>query len=220
MKEAVGTLSAILLLLLFSVFSPASAVRNGKAYLYDSNMHGRKLPSGEVFRHDRLTAAHNFIPSGTIVRVTNQVNQKHIDVLVNDRWTGNPDSILITQSAAQAIGLKDGDGVNFHPIAHPISSGQPIISLPQPVSTAVVPATKQATPGLYFLEFASYKTGLQGKQLANKLTKKGAPCVVVKDQSGLHHVISDGYFTSLEDASEAYHLVSKNVGYVPVIKKL
>jgi len=74
--------------------------------------------------------------------------------------------------------------------------------------------------GLYFLEFAVYKNVIQAKLFAGKLTKKGAPCRSLVDAHGLYHVISDGYFLNLDEATEAFHLVSGNVGYKPTIKQL
>lgn len=56
-----------------------------KASFYADFFHGRKTASGDIFRNDRLTAAHKSLPFGTLVRVTNQRNGKSIVVPITDR---------------------------------------------------------------------------------------------------------------------------------------
>jgi len=138
-------------------------------------------------------------------------------VLVNDRWNGNTSAILISQAAAEIIGLAETQSViDFEILAHPISVNSPV----RQVALADSAFQPQPAPGLYFLEFASYRNSIQSNLLARKLSSRGAPCKTVQDPDGLYHVISDGFFTSLEDASTAYHLVAKNAGYIAAIKKI
>ncbi|MEN8259541.1 MAG: septal ring lytic transglycosylase RlpA family protein [Pseudomonadota bacterium] len=63
----------------------AGRIQAGKASYYANKFHGRKTASGEIYDKDELTAAHPFLPFGTIVRVTNLRNEKSIFVRVNDR---------------------------------------------------------------------------------------------------------------------------------------
>ena len=46
---------------------------------------GKITASGEKFDPDALTAAHKYLPFGTVLRVTNPKTGKTIDVVVNDR---------------------------------------------------------------------------------------------------------------------------------------
>lgn len=60
---------------------------SGSASYYAKKFQGRKTASGEIFRHDSLTAAHKTLPFGTIVKVTNRANGKSIVVRINDRMS-------------------------------------------------------------------------------------------------------------------------------------
>ncbi|MEZ9280482.1 septal ring lytic transglycosylase RlpA family protein [Vibrio cyclitrophicus] len=57
----------------------------GKASWYGDKFHGRLTASGETYNMNANTAAHKTLPFGTIVRVTNTVNNKSVDVKINDR---------------------------------------------------------------------------------------------------------------------------------------
>lgn len=57
----------------------------GEATYYADFFHGRTAASGLTFRNDELFAAHRTYPFGTVVRVTNLANQKHVLVLIIDR---------------------------------------------------------------------------------------------------------------------------------------
>ena len=202
---------------LIPLFTWAFPAHEGRAFVYPQDMHGRSLPSGELFRHDRLTAGHASIPIGNIVRVTNLANGRKIDVLITDRRPSAENAIFLTNTAAQMIGLTEAATVRIEQLKHPVSTSTrlPTVHHDESIQTKTAPR-----PSLYFLEFASYKNPVQARMLATKVTKKGAPSRVVTDPQGLHHVISRGYFTTLEEASKAHSLVSKNVGYIPVIKRI
>lgn len=58
---------------------------NAIATYYADKFNGRKTSSGERFHNDNYTAAHMKLPFGTMVRVTNEVSGKSVDVKVNDR---------------------------------------------------------------------------------------------------------------------------------------
>lgn len=60
-------------------------VVEGEATYYADKFHGRRTASGEIFRQDRLTAAHRTFPFGTIVRVTNLRNDRSVTVRITDR---------------------------------------------------------------------------------------------------------------------------------------
>ena len=59
--------------------------QTGQASYYARMFEGRKTASGATYREDSLTAAHKFLPLGTIVEVTNLSNEKKVTVEVNDR---------------------------------------------------------------------------------------------------------------------------------------
>jgi rare lipoprotein A len=57
----------------------------GKASYYGAEFHGKKTASGEGYDMNRLTAAHQTLPFGTVCRVTNLKNGKNVVVRINDR---------------------------------------------------------------------------------------------------------------------------------------
>lgn len=77
---------AFLLLLCFTgVYSQHTFVQKGQASFYADKFEGRKTASGEIYAHNKLTAAHLTLPFGTMVKVTNLKNQKTVVVRINDR---------------------------------------------------------------------------------------------------------------------------------------
>ncbi|MFH7018112.1 septal ring lytic transglycosylase RlpA family protein [Flavobacterium sp. FlaQc-47] len=58
---------------------------NVHASYYHDKFTGRKTASGTRFDNNKLTAAHKKLPFGTILKVTNKINQKSVIVKVNDR---------------------------------------------------------------------------------------------------------------------------------------
>lgn len=81
---------------------------SGIASYYHHKFNGRKTATGEIFRNTYLTAANNFLPLGTIVKVTNIANGLSVIVRINDRMNfKNKRLIDLTQAAASKIGLID-----------------------------------------------------------------------------------------------------------------
>lgn len=81
-------------------------LKKGKATYYHSKFVGRKTTSGQVYRHEKLTAAHRTLPFGTEVTVTNPKNGKSVTVVINDRGPFNKHLMIdLSQSAAREIGI-------------------------------------------------------------------------------------------------------------------
>ena len=57
----------------------------GKASFYANSFINKRTASGEIFRPEKLTAAHVKLPFGTKVKVTNLRNGKSVMVRINDR---------------------------------------------------------------------------------------------------------------------------------------
>lgn len=55
------------------------------ASYYHDKFNGRKTASGTVFNNSDYTAAHKTLPFGTVVRVTNLINEESIVVTITDR---------------------------------------------------------------------------------------------------------------------------------------
>jgi rare lipoprotein A len=77
----------------------------GIASYYADKFIGRKTASGEIFSQHKMTCAHNTLPLGTKVRVTNLRNGKSIIVRVNDRLHHrNPRIVDLPTGAAKKLG--------------------------------------------------------------------------------------------------------------------
>lgn len=85
--------------------------QNVLATYYADKFNGRKTTSGERFHNKKYTAAHMKLPFGTMVRVTNEVNGKYVDVKVNDRGPYSKKlEIDLTKTAFMEIASKRGCG--------------------------------------------------------------------------------------------------------------
>lgn len=72
----------------------------GIASVYSDQYEGRRTANGEVFTHEKFTAAHLSIPFGTKVKVTNMKTRKFVIVTINDRGPFVKDRILDLSRAA------------------------------------------------------------------------------------------------------------------------
>lgn len=81
-------------------------IQYGVASFYANKFQGRKTANGEIFNHQKLTAAHNSLPLGTYVKVINLRNKKTVVVKINDRLHHrNKRLIDLTKAAAQKLGF-------------------------------------------------------------------------------------------------------------------
>lgn len=74
-----------ILLFLFAYTSGLAQIHYGQASFYAQKFEGRRTSNGEIYSGDHFTAAHRTLPFGTVLRITNQKNQKWVLVRVNDR---------------------------------------------------------------------------------------------------------------------------------------
>lgn len=65
--------------------TPPSNVQQGLASWYGLEEAGRATASGEPMAPEKLTAAHQTLPFGSLVRVTDLDTGRQVDVIVNDR---------------------------------------------------------------------------------------------------------------------------------------
>lgn len=76
----------------------------GTASYYAKKFQGRRTANGERFHHDSLTAAHNSLPFGTLVKVTNRSNGQFIVVRINDRMSPKARHIIdLTKKGAKTL---------------------------------------------------------------------------------------------------------------------
>lgn len=80
----------------------------GVASWYGEQFHGRQAANGEIFDMEALTAAHRTMPLGSIVRVVNLANGKHVHLRITDRGPYVSGRILdVSHAAAVRLGMED-----------------------------------------------------------------------------------------------------------------
>lgn len=72
----------------------------GKASYYADKFNQRRTTSGELFSNDSLTAAHKTLRFGTLVKVTNLLNDSVVIVRINDRLPKKSSRIIDLSKAA------------------------------------------------------------------------------------------------------------------------
>ena len=80
-------------------------IQYGTASFYADKFEGKKTANGEIFTQKGMTAAHNSLPLGTWIKVTNLSNHKSVIVKVNDRLhPKNPRLVDLSKTAAKQLG--------------------------------------------------------------------------------------------------------------------
>ena len=105
---------------------PAAAgnVQTGTASWYGKPFNGRRTASGEVYDMEKMTAAHRTLPFGATLRVQNLINQKTIEVRVNDRGPFVGDRIIdLSHAAAVAIDMPGTANVRLEVLSTPPTRG-------------------------------------------------------------------------------------------------
>jgi rare lipoprotein A len=102
---------SIIIILIIGLSNSSFAQKNtrtetGKASWYGSKYHGKKTSSGEVYNKNEMTAAHNTLPFGTKVKVTNLANDESVIVRINDRGPYVGHRIIdVSEVAARKLGF-------------------------------------------------------------------------------------------------------------------
>lgn len=82
------------------------ASQTGIASWYGPGFHGRPTASGVIYDQGELTAAHQTLPLGTKVMVTNLNNGKSTEVSINDRGPFAKGRIIdLSYAAARSLGM-------------------------------------------------------------------------------------------------------------------
>ena len=101
-----GFVVALLALLAACGGSKSAFTQSGQGSYYADKFAGRPTASGAPYRPGQLTAAHNTLPFGTRIKVTNVRNGKSVKVTVNDRGPHVKGRIVdVSHKAARKLGL-------------------------------------------------------------------------------------------------------------------
>lgn len=81
-------------------------LQSGNASYYAKSWTGRTTASGDTLHHDSMTCAHRSYPFGTLLRVTNLTNNRHVTVEVTDRGPYSRGRVVdLSWGAAKALGM-------------------------------------------------------------------------------------------------------------------
>lgn len=82
--------------------------QSGQGSYYADKFNGRPTTSGAPYRPGLMTAAHNTLPFGTRIKVTNLRNGRSVKVTVNDRGPHVKGRIVdVSRKAARKLDLVD-----------------------------------------------------------------------------------------------------------------
>ena len=76
--------------------------QTGNASFYTDAFEGKSTSSGEKYHANKLTAAHKTLSFGTVVKVTNLVNNESVNVTINDRGPDKEGRVIDLSRAAAA----------------------------------------------------------------------------------------------------------------------
>jgi rare lipoprotein A len=86
--------------------APTPAVQTGIASWYGPGFHGKPTASGAIYDQHEMTAAHQTLPLGTRVMVTNLEKGKSIEVTINDRGPFAKGRVIdLSYASAQSLGM-------------------------------------------------------------------------------------------------------------------
>ncbi len=89
-----------------TALDPKPRHETGMASYYANRFAGRRTASGETYDPAEMTAAHRTLPFGTRVRVTNLVNERTVDVRINDRGPFRRGRVIdLSRRAAGELGF-------------------------------------------------------------------------------------------------------------------
>ncbi len=177
--------------------------QTGTASWYGPGFHGRETSSGQVYDQHGLSAAHQTLPLGTRVRVTNLGNGRSIEVLVNDRGPFAKGRIIdLSYGAAQSLGMI-GPGtapVRVEVVARPANGASHVIYAVQvgafseeekarelrarlaPAYDDVYISRVQTRPErMYRVRVGPYAERVRAESRAIELSKLGLPAVVTEE---------------------------------------
>ena len=184
--------------------SPSNGVsQTGIASWYGPGFHGRATASGEVYNQNELTAAHQTLPLGTRVMVTNLENGSATEVLVNDRGPFAKGRIIdLSYAAAQSI--------------HMVGPGTALVRLDVIDSPLPIDSIRSSLD--YTLQIGSFSQLENAQQLRERLAKSFADVRIspLQSRATTYYRVHLGSFSNRAAAEEQARQVSQ-AGYSVVI---
>jgi rare lipoprotein A len=179
------------------------AVQTGIASWYGPGFHGQATASGAIYNQYDLTAAHQTLPLGSRVMVTNLNNGKSIEVLVNDRGPFAKERIIdLSHAAAQSI---DMIGPGTAPVR--------IAVIEAPHGIQVIRASLD-----YTLQLGSFARLENAQQMRDRLQQSFSEIAIVPTQAsnGTYYRVQLGTYSNRAAAEEKARQLAQN-GYSVII---
>lgn len=141
-------------------------VQEGKASWYGGEFHGRPTSSGEVFDTHKRTGAHNTLPLGTYVEVTNLQNRRKTVVRINDRGPFVKGRILdLSFAAAREIDMIGPGTAQVRLVA----LGRQVDTLKTPTGYRPVLEAKDFNGGAFSVQVGAFREEGNAIGLADRL---------------------------------------------------
>jgi rare lipoprotein A len=186
------------------LLTPATrATQTGIASWYGPGFHGQATASGIIYNQNELTAAHQTLPMGTRLMVTNLNNGRAVEVLVNDRGPFAKGRIIdLSHAAAHSI---DMIGPGTAPVRIEVIEAPYRI---QSIRTSLD----------YTLQLGSFSQLANAQQLRSRLQQSYSEVAVVPLQSdnGAYYRVQLGTFSNRAAAEQQARQLAQS-GYSVII---
>jgi rare lipoprotein A len=184
--------------------SPESRLsQTGIASWYGPGFHGKATASGNIYNQDDLTAAHQTLPLGTRVMVTNLENGGSVEVLINDRGPFAKGRIIdLSYAAARAIDM-----------IGPGTASVRVEVIDSPVRIQAI------RPSLdYTLQVGSFSQWQNAQQLRDRLAKSfnGVTIATLQSNDLTYYRVRLGTFSNRADAEQHARQIAE-AGYSVII---
>jgi rare lipoprotein A len=214
MAHLLETPFIVAVVLLAGCSVPASKVRGperaaerlsqtGIASWYGPGFHGKATASGETYNQSDFTAAHQTLPLGTRVRVTNLENGSATEVSINDRGPFAKGRIIdLSYSAAQQINM--------------VGPGTALVRVDVLESPIKLQRIREALD--YTLQLGSFTQLENARQLRDRAAASFADVIIAPLQAKdlTYYRVHLGTFSSRIDAEERARQLTQ-AGYSVII---
>jgi rare lipoprotein A len=177
--------------------------QTGIASWYGPGFHGKATASGEIYDQNELTAAHQTLPLGSKVMVTNLENGSTAEVLVNDRGPFAKNRIIdLSYAAAQSINM--------------VGPGTALVRIDVIASPIRLETIRSSLD--YTLQLGSFTQLENAQQLRDRLARSFANVTInpLRSKDNTYYRVHLGTFSNRGAAEEQARQVSQ-AGYSVVI---
>jgi rare lipoprotein A len=183
---------------------PATGLsETGIASWYGPGFHGKATTSGEIYDQNQFTAAHQTLPLGARVMVTNLENGSAVEVTINDRGPFAKGRIIdLSYAAAQAINM--------------VGPGTALVRLDVIDSPVRIEAIRSSLD--YTLQLGSFTQLENARQLRDRVSHSFSDVTIATLQSrdATYYRVNLGTFANRAEAEERAREVAQ-AGYSVII---